>query len=207
MERTEIRLVPELVGKQVLVKGWVHTRRDHGKIIFIDLRDRNGLLQVVFTPGNKETYELAGQLRSEHVVAIIGTVAQRPDSMVNDKLPTGTVELQAEKLELLNPAETTPFEIDSAQEPGEEIRMQYRYLDLRRERMKNNLIMRHKIIKAVRDFFDLKDFLEVETPVLTKGTPEGAREFIVPARLWPGKFYVLPQSPQQFKQLLLVCGI
>ena len=207
MERTEIRLVPELVGKQVLVKGWVHTRRDHGKIIFIDLRDRNGLLQVVFTPGNKETYELAGQLRSEHVVAIIGTVAQRPDSMVNDKLPTGTVELQAEKLELLNPAETTPFEIDSAQEPGEEIRMQYRYLDLRRERMKNNLIMRHKIIKAVRDFFDLKGFLEVETPVLTKGTPEGAREFIVPARLWPGKFYVLPQSPQQFKQLLMVGGI
>ena len=127
--------------------------------------------------------------------------------MVNDKLPTGTVELQAEKLELLNPAETTPFEIDSAQEPGEEIRMQYRYLDLRRERMKNNLIMRHKIIKAVRDFFDLKGFLEVETPVLTKGTPEGAREFIVPARLWPGKFYVLPQSPQQFKQLLMVGGI
>ena len=207
MERTEIRFVPELVGKQVLVKGWVHTRRDHGKIIFIDLRDRSGLLQVVFTPGNKETYELAGQLRSEHVVAITGTVAQRPDSMVNDKLPTGTVELQAEKLELLNPAETTPFEIDSAQEPGEEIRMQYRYLDLRRERMKNNLIMRHKIIKAVRDFFDLKGFLEVETPVLTKGTPEGAREFIVPARLWPGKFYVLPQSPQQFKQLLMVGGI
>jgi len=207
MKRTEIQEVTKKAGEKVLVLGWVHTRRDHGKIIFIDLRDRSGILQVVFEPQFEEAHKLATNLRSEYVVAVEGTVNKRPEKMVNDKIPTGTVEMRGEKLEVLNEAKTPPFEIDNPQDAGEEIRLKYRYLDLRRERMKNNLIMRHKIIKAARDYFDKLGFLEVETPILTKGTPEGAREFVVPARLWPGKFYVLPQSPQQFKQLLMVAGV
>jgi len=207
MERTNIAAAVENVGQKVKVFGWVHTRRDHGKIIFIDLRDRSGLLQVVFEPGFPEAHKLANDLRSEFVVAIEGTVNARPEKMVNPKLPTGTVEMVGERLEILNEAKTPPFEIDTLQDAGEDVRLKYRYLDLRRERMKTNMIMRHKIIKLVRDYFDQLGFLEIETPVLTKGTPEGAREFIVPARLWPGKFYVLPQSPQQFKQLLMVAGV
>ena len=207
MERTIVEEVIKKVGQKVKVCGWVHTRRDHGKIIFIDLRDRSGLLQVVFAPNFAPAHELANSLRSEYVVAIEGTVNARPEKMINEKIPTGKVELVGEALEILNEAKTPPFEIDSPQDAGEEIRLKYRYLDLRRQRMKNNTIMRHKIIKAVRDYFDHLGFLEIETPVLTKGTPEGAREFIVPARLWPGKFYVLPQSPQQFKQLLMVAGM
>ena len=195
------------MGQTVKVTGWVHTRRDHGKIVFIDLRDRSGILQVVFVPDNPEIYEQAQKLRSEFVVSIVGQINARPQKMVNDKIATGTVELLATGLEILNEAKTPPFEIDSSQESGEEIRMKYRYLDIRRERLKNNLIMRHKIVKLVRDYYDNLGFLEIETPALTKGTPEGAREFIVPARLWPGQFYVLPQSPQQFKQLLMVAGI
>jgi len=199
--------VTNQVGQTVKVTGWVHTRRDHGKIVFIDLRDRSGILQVVFVPDNPEIYEQAQKLRSEFVVSIVGQINARPQKMVNDKIATGTVELLATGLEILNEAKTPPFEIDSSQESGEEIRMKYRYLDIRRERLKNNLIMRHKIVKLVRDYYDNLGFLEIETPALTKGTPEGAREFIVPARLWPGQFYVLPQSPQQFKQLLMVAGI
>ncbi len=207
MRRTEIVEAVSGVGKKIQVIGWVHTRRDHGKIIFIDLRDRSGILQVVFEPKFAEAYNLANNLRSEFVIKIQGTINQRPKNMINDKIATGTVEMRAESLEIINEAKTPPFEIDSAQEPGEEIRMKYRYLDLRREKMKNNIMMRHRLIKSVRDYYDQLGFIEVETPFLTKGTPEGAREFIVPARLWPGKFYVLPQSPQQFKQLLMVGGI
>ena len=207
MDRTPIGEVTNQVGQTVKVTGWVHTRRDHGKIVFIDLRDRSGILQVVFVPDNPEIYEQAQKLRSEFVVSIVGQINARPQKMVNDKIATGTVELLATGLEILNEAKTPPFEIDSNQESGEEIRMKYRYLDIRRERLKNNLIMRHKIVKLVRDYYDNLGFLEIETPALTKGTPEGAREFIVPARLWPGQFYVLPQSPQQFKQLLMVAGI
>ncbi|HNW09267.1 MAG TPA: aspartate--tRNA ligase [bacterium] len=207
MDRTPIGEVTNQVGQTVKVTGWVHTRRDHGKIVFIDLRDRSGILQVVFVPDNPEIYEQAQKLRSEFVVSIVGQINARPQKMVNDKIATGTVELLATGLEILNEAKTPPFEIDSSQESGEEIRMKYRYLDIRRERLKNNLIMRHKIVKLVRDYYDNLGFLEIETPALTKGTPEGAREFIVPARLWPGQFYVLPQSPQQFKQLLMVAGI
>ena len=207
MKRTEIAEVVNKIDQKVKVFGWVNTRRDHGKIIFIDLRDRSGILQVVFEPSNKEAYEIATKLRSEDVISIEGTVSKRPDKMVNDKIPTGTVEMSGQVLEILNKAKTPPFEIDAPKDAGEEIRMKYRYLDLRRERMKNNLIMRHKIVKATRDYFDNLGFLEIETPILTKGTPEGAREFMVPARLWPGKFYVLPQSPQQFKQLLMVAGV
>ncbi|OGI99686.1 MAG: hypothetical protein A2729_05895 [Candidatus Buchananbacteria bacterium RIFCSPHIGHO2_01_FULL_39_14] len=207
MKRIAINQVVKKVGKKVTVSGWVHARRDHGKLIFIDLRDRSGLLQVVFSPDQEKTHQLAGTLRSEYVIMISGVVKERPANLINPKISTGTIELSAEKLEILNPAKTPPFEIESIQEPGEEIRMKYRYLDLRRSRPKNNLVMRHKIIKFVRDYFDKLGFLEIETPILTKGTPEGAREFIVPARLWPGKFYVLPQSPQQFKQLLIVAGL
>ncbi len=207
MQRTAIAEVINKAGQKVKVTGWVHTRRDHGKIIFIDLRDRSGILQVVFQPKFEEAYKLATSLRSEFVISIQGMVNKRPEKMINEKIPTGTVEMTGEVLEILNEAKTPPFEIDNPKEPGEEIRMKYRYLDIRRERMKNNIIMRHKIVKLVRDYYDEFDFLEIETPALTKGTPEGAREFIVPARLWPGKFYVLPQSPQQFKQLLMVGGV
>ena len=207
MQRTAIAEVVKKTGEKVKVSGWVHTRRDHGKIIFIDLRDRSGILQVVFEPKFKGAHELANTLRSEFVVSITGTVNKRPEKMVNDKIPTGMVEMTGEELEILNEAKTPPFEIDNPKEINEEIRMEYRYLDIRRDRMKNNIIMRHKIVKLIRDYYDQLGFLEIETPSLTKGTPEGAREFIVPARLWPGKFYVLPQSPQQFKQLLMVAGL
>ncbi len=206
-KRTAILEVISKAGQKVKVTGWVHTRRDHGKIIFIDLRDRSGIIQVVFEPKFDKAYKLATSLRSEFVISIEGTINKRPEKMINEKIPTGTVEMTGESLEILNEAKTSPFEIDNPKEPGEEVRMKYRYLDIRRERMKNNIIMRHKIVKLVRDYYDQLGFLEIETPALTKGTPEGAREFIVPARLWPGKFYVLPQSPQQFKQLLMVSGI
>lgn len=207
MERIAVLEAVKQAGQEVKFSGWVHTRRDHGKIIFIDLRDKSGIIQVVFTPENKKMYDNAQKLRSEFVVSITGQINKRPQNMVNDKIPTGTVEMLATNLEILNESETPPFEIDNPTDAGEEIRLRYRYLDLRRERMRNNILMRHKIIKLTRDYFDQQGFIEVETPVLTKGTPEGAREFMVPARLWPGKFYVLPQSPQQFKQLLMVAGV
>jgi len=208
MERTMIKEVIGKIGQTVTVKGWAQTRRDHGKLIFIDVRDRSGLLQVVFIPSNKETHEIAQKLRSEFVVAITGQINERPASMVNDKIPTGGVEMLAEAIEILNEAKTAPFEIDKdTAEVNEELRLKYRYLDLRTSRMANNLAMRSRVIKFFRDYLEAKDFLEIETPALTKGTPEGAREFLVPSRLWPGQFYVLPQSPQQFKQLLMVAGV
>lgn len=207
MERTTIAEVAGKVGQEVTVKGWVHTRRDHGKLVFIDVRDRSGILQVVFIPSNKEAHELAQKLRSEYVVAITGQINERPANMVNENIPTGKVEMLATGLEILNEAKTPPFEIDKDTiGVNEELRLKYRYLDLRSERMTRNMVMRHKLVKFYRDFLHDKGFLEIETPILTKGTPEGAREFMVPARLWPGKFYVLPQSPQQFKQLLMVSG-
>jgi aspartyl-tRNA synthetase len=207
MQRIGITEVANKVGQEVLVKGWVHTRRDHGKLIFIDIRDRSGILQVVFIPSNKEAHELAQKLRSEFVVAIKGQVNERPANMVNEKIPTGKVEMLATELEIINEAKTTPFEIDqSTAEVNEEIRLKYRYLDLRTLRMAENMIMRSKVTKFFRDYLYEQGFLEIETPILTKGTPEGAREFLVPSRIWAGKFYVLPQSPQQFKQLLMVAG-
>ncbi|MEK7653214.1 MAG: aspartate--tRNA ligase [Patescibacteria group bacterium] len=207
MSKTSVLEAVSQAGKEVAISGWVHGRRDHGKIIFIDLRDRSGLMQVVFIPSNKEAYKLAEKLRSEFVVKITGQINKRPADMINDKIPTGTVEMLATSLEILNEAKTPPFELDkSTAGVNEELRLKYRYLDLRTERMTANMVMRYKVIKLARDFYDEKGFLEIETPILTKGTPEGAREFIVPARLWPGKFYVLPQSPQQFKQLLMVAG-
>jgi aspartyl-tRNA synthetase len=207
MIRTLIKDTANKVGEVVTVKGWVHARRDHGKLIFIDLRDRSGILQIVFWGGNKELFEQAGRLRSEFVVAITGKIQERGEKQINKDTLTGSVELGSEALEILNESETPFFEIDKAHEVGEEHRMTYRYLDLRSQRMKSNIEMRHRIIKLIRDELDAQDFWEVETPNLTKGTPEGAREFIVPARLQPGKFFVLPQAPQQFKQLLMVGGI
>jgi len=207
MNRIAIKETVNKIGEEITVMGWVHTRRDHGKLVFIDIRDKSGLLQVVFIPSNKEAHEIAQQLRSEFVVKITGQINARPESMVNDKISTGTVEMLATGLEIINEAKTPPFAVDQdTLEVNEELRLKYRYLDLRSLRMANNLMMRSKVNKFFRDYLYGRDFLEIETPILTKGTPEGAREFLVPSRIWPGKFYVLPQSPQQFKQSLMVAG-
>ncbi len=193
--------------KEVKLSGWVHIRRDHGKIIFIDLRDKSGLIQLVFLPENKEVYKLANFLRNEWVIEIIGKVNKRPSGMINKNLSTGKVEIEVQELKVLNKAKTTPFEINDDKELSEEIRLKYRYLDIRRTKMKRNLFVRHKITKTIRNFMDKKGFTEIETPILTKSTPEGARDFLVPSRLHPGEFYALPQAPQQLKQLLMVAGI
>jgi len=196
------------VGEKVKVSGWVNVRRAHGKILFIDLRDRSGVLQVVFGPWNKEVYEKAQDLRTEWVIEVVGQIVKRPESMINPKIETGQVEMSVDSLEVLSEAETLPFSIEeSGYEINEEIRMKYRYVDLRRERLRDNLIVRHKTLQFVRNFLEREGFIEVETPILTKSTPEGARDYIVPSRLEPGKFYALPQSPQQYKQLLMVAGL
>ncbi|RJR32013.1 aspartate--tRNA ligase [Candidatus Parcubacteria bacterium] len=208
VKRIIVSQTPEKIGENVLIFGWIHKRRDHGKLIFCDLRDRGGILQIVFEPKDAQLHELANSLRSEFVVAVWGEIKKRPKNLINPKIITGTVEMSVTRLEIVSQSKTPPFELDKdTLGVNEEIRLRHRYLDLRTQRMKNNVVMRHKIIRLVRDYFDHLDFIEVETPYLTKGTPEGAREFIVPARLWPGKFYVLPQSPQQFKQLLMVAGM
>lgn len=198
-----------MVGEKVDLLGWVSVRRDHGKIIFVDLRDRSGSCQVVFTPSmDGVSYDLAQELRSEWVVKINGLIKARPEKMINSNLSTGTVEVEALSLEVLNESKTPPFDIiGDGKDIGEDVRMKYRYLDLRRERLSKNIINRHKVLKFIRDYLDKKDFLEVETPILTKSTPEGARDYVVPSRLYPGKFFALPQSPQQYKQLLMASGI
>ena len=208
MQRVLTSETIKYIDKKVRVCGWVKTIRSHGKIIFIDLRDRSGLLQLVFTPENKDLYEKCQKLRPEWVIGVEGEIKERPKKMINPKLETGRIELQPEKLEIFSQAKTLPFSIDtSGYEITEEKRLKYRYLDLRRERMRKNLAIRQKVIQFMRDFLQKEDFLEVETPILTKSTPEGARDFLVPSRLEPGKFYALPQSPQQYKQLLQVSGI
>ena len=214
MQRIFVIQALENKGKKVKVSGWVHVRRDHGKIIFIDLRDRSGLLQVVFAPSKIEdgavVYENAKKLRSEWVVSIEGTVNERPANSQNTELPTGSIELFAEKLEILSESQTPPFDISDERvmnEVSEELTMKYKYLDLRRVKRTRNLTLRHRITKIVRDFLDNEGFLEIETPILTKSTPEGARDYLVPSRLQRGTFYALPQSPQQYKQLLMVGGI
>lgn len=201
MERTLINLTPEKIGQKVRLCGWVNTRRDHGKMVFIDLRDRSGLVQIV---GGDEL----GELRSEYVVEIMGTVKRRPANMINEKISTGEIEIEVEKITVLAKAKGLPFPLDTdGYEINEELRLKYRYLDLRRSRMIRNLETRHKIIKLIHEYLDKKGFLEVETPILSKATPEGARDFIVPSRLQLGKFYALPQAPQQYKQLLMVAGL
>jgi aspartyl-tRNA synthetase len=201
-------LRPEHVGATVTLAGWVHRRRDHGGLIFIDLRDRSGLAQAVFNPEESPASHAIGeQLRSEWVVQIIGEVRRRPDGTVNPKMPTGEIELLVSSAQVLNPSKTPPFLINEDDEIDESLRLEYRYLDLRKERMERNLVLRHRVIKHIRDFLDNRDFIEVETPMLMKSTPEGARDYLVPSRLSPGEFYALPQSPQQLKQLLMVAGL
>lgn len=195
------------VGQEVTLSGWVHRRRDHGGVIFVDLRDRYGLTQVVSDPIQlAEAHNVLNDTRPEFVIKVTGTVRLRPNDNENESLSTGKIEILVKDAEVLNPSQTPPFEIDQDKEVGEDIRLTYRYLDLRRDRMKNNIILRHSVIKMIRDYFSNESFIEVETPILIKGTPEGSREYLVPSRLHAGNFYVLPQSPQQLKQLLMVAG-
>ncbi|MFO7819423.1 MAG: aspartate--tRNA ligase [Halanaerobacter sp.] len=195
-------------GTEVTLMGWVQRRRDHGGVIFTDLRDRFGLVQVVFSPEvNEETFELADELRKEYVIAVQGKVKERPEAMVNEELATGEVEVSVDKLRILAEAETPPFLIDDEIKTSEKLRLEHRYLDLRRNPMQDNIELRHNVKQAVRSYLDEHRFLEVETPMLTKSTPEGARDFLVPSRVNKGRFYALPQSPQLFKQLLMVSGM
>jgi aspartyl-tRNA synthetase len=195
------------IGERVRVAGWVHRRRDHGGLIFIDLRDRTGLLQLVFRPEEApEAHGAAGSLRSEDVITAEGPLVPREEGTVNPELPTGEVELVVEEFDQLADSETPPFQIDEDEPVGEELRLRYRYLDLRKERMRDNVILRHEVVKAIRDHLSEEGFLEIETPIMTRSTPEGARDFLVPSRLMRGSWYALPQSPQLFKQLLMMSG-
>jgi aspartyl-tRNA synthetase len=194
-----------LIGQEVEVCGWVHRRRDHGGVIFIDLRDREGLLQVVFDPDRADIFAEAERIRGEYVLAVKGLVRERPEGTINPNMKTGQVEVLAHELVVLNRAETPPFHHD--EQANEELRLKYRYLDLRREGMLNNLRLRHKVTMAMREFLDGDGFVDVETPMLTRATPEGARDYVVPSRTHPGKFFALPQSPQIFKQLLMMSGL
>ena len=209
MKRTHTcgELRPDHVGQDAVLCGWVASWRDHGGVIFVDLRDRYGITQVVFRPDTApEVHQVAEGLRSEFVVAVRGQVTARPDGMINPELATGGIELDAAEVEVLNPSVTPPFEVEDRTEVAEETRLRYRYLDLRRPVMQERLIKRSQIIKTIRDYFTAHGFIEVETPCLTKSTPEGARDFVVPNRLSHGTFYALPQSPQLFKQMLMVAG-
>ena len=194
-----------LIGEEVAVTGWVHRRRDHGGVIFVDLRDREGLLQVVFDPDRPEIFAEAERIRSEYVLAVKGLVRERPEGTINPNMRTGHVEVLAHELVVLNRSETPPFHHD--EHANEELRLKYRYLDLRRESMLGNLRLRHAVTRAMRDYLDSNGFVDVETPMLTRATPEGARDYIVPSRTHPGKFFALPQSPQIFKQLLMMSGL
>jgi aspartyl-tRNA synthetase len=198
----------ENTGTKVTLAGWVDRRRDHGGLIFIDLRDRQGIVQVVFNPDKSKTcHETASQMRNEYVILVSGQVYQRPPGTENPKLPTGDIEVIADNVKILNTSKTPPFYINEDIEVDENLRLKYRYLDLRRERMIKNLLLRHRLVKFIRQFMDDRGFVEVETPILIKSTPEGARDYLVPSRIYPGKFYALPQSPQQLKQLLMVAGV
>jgi aspartyl-tRNA synthetase len=195
-------------GETVTLAGWVHRRRDHGGVTFIDLRDRYGIVQIVANPENSpQAHQAATDVRAEWVIRVTGTVRRRPEGMENPNLATGEIEVDVEELNVLNPAKQPPFLINKEEEVEEQVRLRYRYLDLRREGMRSNLTLRHRAVKFIRDYLDAKGFLEIETPILFKTTPEGARDYLVPSRVHPGEFYALPQSPQQLKQLLMVAGI
>ncbi|HAT9591450.1 TPA: aspartate--tRNA ligase [Legionella pneumophila subsp. pneumophila] len=194
------------LDKQITVCGWVHNRRDHGGVIFLDIRDRSGLLQVVYEPENKDIFAIAEKLRSEFVVRVTGIVRKRPEGMINDKMETGRVEVIGTQLEILNQSPTPPFLPDDHQIINEDLRYKYRYIDLRRAVMQKKLTLRHKLNSCIRNYLNEQNFLDIETPMLTKATPEGARDYLVPSRVHPGQFYALPQSPQLFKQLLMMSG-
>lgn len=196
----------DLTGGEVTVCGWVHRRRDHGGVIFIDLRDRQGILQCVFDPDTQDAFELADRFRSEYVVRIVGKVRPRPAGTENPNMRTGKIEVLAKSAELLNKAETPPFHLDD-DNVGEDTRLRYRYVDLRRPELQANMRLRHRVISQIRQYMDEQGFLDVETPILTKATPEGARDYLVPSRTHPGRFFALPQSPQIFKQLLMMGGL
>lgn len=194
-------------GKTVSLAGWVHKRRDHGGLIFIDLRDRSGLVQVTADPTVGDAHVAADRARNEYVLRIVGTVRPRPEGTANPNLPSGEIEVLAQTMEILNPAKSPPIPLDDdGYRTDESLRLKYRYLDLRRARMQKNIILRHKTVQFIRDYLDRQGFLEIETPIMIKSTPEGARDYVVPSRVWPGKFFALPQSPQQLKQLLMVAG-
>ncbi len=192
-------------GQSVTLSGWAHRRRDHGGVIFVDLRDRHGLAQVVFDPDNATAFAVAEGVRSEYVLRVTGTVRQRPAGTENPNLPSGQIEVAAERVEVLNKSEPLPFQLDET-DLGETVRLKYRYLDLRRDSMRRNLLLRHQLIKTLRRYLEDREFVEIETPILTKSTPEGARDYLVPSRTQPGQFFALPQSPQLFKQLLMIAG-
>ncbi len=195
-------------GRQVTMKGWVNRRRDHGGLIFLDVRDRYGLTQVVCNPETSPAaHKTAETVRSEFVIEVHGEVRPRPEGTENHDLPTGGIEVDCSDLMVLNAAKTPPFEISDDEDVDESVRLEYRFLDLRRPRMQRNMVLRHKVVKTIRDYLDARDFIEIETPIMIKSTPEGARDFLVPSRLHPGEFYALPQSPQQLKQLLMVSGM
>lgn len=206
MQRTLINDLAAKVGQQVVLQGWIAARRDHGKLVFFDLRDRTGIAQVVVLP-KSISYEAAQTVRGQYVVSICGTVNQRPDNMVNPNIPSGTIEVLADEISILNPAETPPFELEDTRAINEELRLRYRYLDLRTERMQNNLRLRSQFVQTAREYLFTQGFTEIETPLLTKSTAEGSRDFVVPSRQQPGNFYALPQSPQQYKQLLMIAGL
>src|SRR5512137_1353595 len=195
------------VGQTVTLAGWLHKRRDHGGLIFIDLRDRSGLVQVRVDPSAGDAYHSADDARGEYVLQITGPVHARPAGLANPNMATGEIEVEAAQIKILNTSKVSPFPIDDdGYKTTETLRLKYRYLDLRRQRLQKNLILRHKVIKFMRDYLDAQGFVEIETPMLIKSTPEGARDYVVPCRVQPGKFYALPQSPQQLKQLLMVAG-
>jgi len=200
-------LTTENIGRDVRVAGWVHSRRDHGGVYFFDLRDHSGILQIVARPQNPDVFKIAEHLGSEHVVSVQGKLSRRPEESLNPKLPTGEIELEASRITVLNSSKPLPFEIDGETQTSEEVRLKHRFLDLRTERMQRNLKIRHTAAHAARVHFNSQEFVEVETPILTKSTPEGARDFLVPSRLHPGHFYALPQSPQIFKQILMASGV
>ena len=195
------------IGNKVTLSGWVHKRRDHGGLIFIDLRDRTGLIQIVFHPEKgPEAFKIAETFRAEWVIRIEGSVTERPAGTTNPNLGTGDIEIEAHLTSVLNASKTPPFDVSQDAQVDELLRMRYRYLDLRRPFMRENLQLRHEVVKFIRTYLDEQDFIEIETPILIKSTPEGARDYLVPSRIHPGSFYALPQSPQQLKQLLMVSG-
>ncbi|MFH1428708.1 MAG: aspartate--tRNA ligase [Candidatus Margulisiibacteriota bacterium] len=195
------------IGNEVVLNGWVHRWRDHGGLVFIDMRDRSGIVQLTFDGSTKEAHETGQALRMEFVVAVKGEVIARAKENINPNLPTGEIEIKVNEIEILNKSKTPKISVSEDQEIDESVRLKYRYLDLRKPYLSNNMVLRHKVAKAIRDYLDKEDFLEIETPILNKSTPEGARDYLVPSRVFPGKFFALPQSPQLFKQVLMVSGM